>query len=77
MEQTPANVTAGAVRAEMARNRVSIRDLAEATGIAKTTLARRINGQYPFGIDQLVAIAQHLEVPLTVLLPTDTTASAA
>lgn len=55
----------------MARRRVSIRDLATATGITKTTLARRLNGEYSFTITQLCAIARHLDVPLAVLLPAD------
>lgn len=55
----------------MARRRVTIRDLATATGITKTTLARRLNGEYSFTIAQLRAIAAHLEVPLTTLLPLD------
>ena len=69
MEQSAADVTAGAVRAEMARNRASLRDVAEATGIKKTTLARRLDGTYPFNVTELVAIADFLDVPLSVLLP--------
>lgn len=77
MEQTPADVTAGAVRAEMARHRVSLREIAADTGIPKTTLARRLNGEVPFGINELVAIADRLGVPLTVLLPLNSTRDAA
>lgn len=71
MEQKPADVTAGAVRAELARARTSARKMATDLGWSKTSLSRRLNGEYPFTITQLCAIANYLEVPLNVLLPTD------
>lgn len=53
----------------MARQRASVRVVADATGISKSNLQRRLDGTYPFTITQLVAIAQYLNLPLTALLP--------
>ena len=53
----------------MARRRVSIRDLAQATGINKSSISRRLNSPCPFTVDQIVAIARALDVPVTALLP--------
>jgi len=71
MEHDVANRTAGAVRAELARRRTSGRQMAEDLGISKTSLHRRLTGEYPFTITQLVAIADYLQLPLSSLLPLD------
>ena len=75
MEQTPAETTGGAVRAELARKRTTARKMADDLGWSSTSVHRRINGQYAFTIDHLVAIADYLQVPLTALLPADRTAA--
>lgn len=69
MRQTAAEQTAGAVRAELARRRISGRKLAEDLNWPLSTTARRLNGQYPFDVEQLAAIATHLDVPVSVFLP--------
>jgi len=69
VRQTPAEQTAGAVRAELARRRISGRQLAESLGWPISTTARRLNGQYPFDVEQLSAIAEHIEVPVWIFLP--------
>lgn len=71
MDQTPATVTAGAVRAELARRRITGRKLAADLGWSKTTTARRLNGEYPLTVDELVAVAHYLDLPVTALLPAD------
>jgi transcriptional regulator with XRE-family HTH domain len=61
--------TAGAVRAELARRRLSGRDLAAALGWSERTLRRRLGGDLPFTVDELLAVAKFLEIPVAELLP--------
>ncbi|MDP5182135.1 helix-turn-helix transcriptional regulator [Blastococcus sp. BMG 814] len=63
--------TADAVRAELARRRQSGRDLAAALGWSERTTSRRLSGQLPFTVDEILAVARYLGVPLTTLLPTE------
>ena len=53
---------AAEVRAEMARQRVTPSQLAEATGISRATLGRRLSGQLAFTVDELALISTHLQV---------------
>lgn len=69
MDRTPGERTAGAVRAELARRQLSGRDLAKALGWSFTTTSRRLNGSYPFDIDELVAVADYLGLSPADLLP--------
>ena len=71
MEQTPAETTAGAVRAELARKRTTGRQMAKALGWSSSTTHRRLQGIYPFTLTELVAVADYLDIPLTTLLPAD------
>lgn len=64
MAQTPAEQTAGIVRAELARRRVSGRELARALGWSNTTTSRRLAGTSPFDVDEITAVAQFLELPV-------------
>lgn len=48
------------VREAMAKERVSQRQLSEASGIPIATLSRRLNGHTPFDLGQLYAIARHI-----------------
>ncbi len=77
MDHTPAGRTAKAVRAEMARAKVGLRELAADCRIPKSTLARRLNGTSPFTVTELAAIADRLRVPLAALLPAADTRDAA
>lgn len=69
MEQTATARTAGAVRAELARRKITGRDLATALGWSVTTTWRRLNGTNPFDVDELDAVARHLGIPIADLLP--------
>ena len=42
--------------------------VALATGIPRTTLLRRLSGRSPFNVEELAAIARHLEVPVGGLI---------
>lgn len=48
---------AAAVRAEMARQRVSQQQLAERLGWSQQKISRRLNGDVPFGLDELTEVA--------------------
>lgn len=69
MDQTTAELTAGTVRAELARRRISGRELARALGWSLSTTARRLSGTHPFDVDELAAVADYLGVPVSTLLP--------
>ena len=54
---------------ELARRRISGRELARALGWSAPTTWRRLSGVLPFDIDELAAVARFLEMPLGDLLP--------
>lgn len=74
MNTSPSRRVASNIRAEMARSGTSIQSLAEAVGLTRTTLGRRLNpnGRSQLTIDEIEAIADHLNVPLDALLLTTT-----
>jgi transcriptional regulator with XRE-family HTH domain len=64
------NASAGVVeeiRALMGRRRVSQKQLGEALGLAQPTMSKRMNGKIPFDLDELDAIAEFFDVPITDL----------
>lgn len=65
---TPTRTVAANCRAEAARRGRTTQDIADATGIHRVTLGRRLNGSSSFTINELVAIASYLQVRLSVLL---------
>lgn len=67
--QTPAELTAEAVRVELARRRISGRAMARALGWSFSSTARLLKAEYAFDIDELSAVADFLNLPLTALLP--------
>ncbi|RCS81822.1 helix-turn-helix domain-containing protein [Brachybacterium alimentarium] len=60
---------AAEVRAEMARQRTSRKELADATGISLSTLRRRLDDDTPFALDELPRVAHALNVPIAALMP--------
>lgn len=69
--------TAAEVRAEMARQRISQSALAEQLGRTQQYVSRRIVGEVPFDVADLEKIAEFFGVPVSRLVPDNTTASAA
>jgi transcriptional regulator with XRE-family HTH domain len=65
---TATSAVAAKVRATMTAKGVSQVSLAEATGIPRVTLIRRLNGHASFTIEELAAIATHLGVDVASLL---------
>lgn len=68
------NRVAAEVRAEMARKRFSQVRLSKETGIPESTLKRRLSGQYPFDVEELVDIARALGVSPHSFIPKKMTA---
>jgi transcriptional regulator with XRE-family HTH domain len=65
---TPSLRIAASVRAEMARRRMSQKDLAELLGMTQPALSRRLTGEVPFAVDDLPLFAEALGVPVSVLM---------
>jgi len=65
---TPANPTADAVRAELARARKTQTAAAEVLGMVQASLSRRLTGEVEFTVAEVRALAEWLGVPLTTLL---------
>lgn len=59
---------AEAIRVEMARRRLTQRALADATGLKRSYIGRRMTGEVPFTTDDLVKVSAALDVPLATLL---------
>lgn len=60
--------TAANIRAELARRKLSGRDLARACGWPTTTTWRRINGDIPLNVDEVAAAAEFFRIPVAELM---------
>lgn len=56
------------IRAEMARQKISVNALAECIGMPISTLRRSINGSRPFGVDEVFKVTQALNVSATSII---------
>lgn len=63
------SATAENVRAVMARKRKRGTELARVLHLSQTAASRRMNGQTPIHVDELISVAEWLNVPVTDLLP--------
>lgn len=61
--------TAGELRAQLARRRISASELARRIGWKQPYMARRIDGRVALDLDDLELIAQALGIAVTDLLP--------
>ncbi len=52
----------------MARRRKTQADLAPVLGVTRQAVSRRLTGDVPLTVDELAAIADFLDVPVTQLL---------
>jgi transcriptional regulator with XRE-family HTH domain len=68
MAQTPTERVAAAIRGELARQRRTQRDLAEALGMAQQSVSRRLSGTTPISVGELDAISLYLGVAPAQLL---------
>lgn len=61
-------IVSGNVRAEMARRRVTQKELSEALGLAQTQISKRLNGRSEWRVNDLPPIAEALGVSIDVLI---------
>lgn len=59
---------AAEVRAEIARQRISLDKLSDSLPISKSTLQRRLSGEYPLNTDELAQISAALNVDPSILI---------
>lgn len=72
-----ATAVATEVRAEMARQRKTQGELAEALGMGEHTVGRRVRAEVPFTVVELEQIALWLDVPVSQLWPSSIAPKAA
>nr|WP_146177648.1 helix-turn-helix transcriptional regulator [Sphaerisporangium cinnabarinum] len=65
---SPTSSVAAQVRAELARHRVSGRELARQTGLDPQYWWRRLSGKTPLNVEDLVQVAAVLNVPVSALV---------
>lgn len=64
---------AAEVRAEIARQNRSTREIAEAIGVrTRQSMSMRLKGDKPFTVEELMLLAKALGVPIEQFLPADT-----
>lgn len=68
--ETRSQHIAAEVRATLARNQISGKQLAAHLGISQFAVSRRLRGETPFSVDELSATADFLAVSLEELLAT-------
>lgn len=68
MAQTTTERLAANLRAELARRKISGRQLSVALDWKPSNTSRRLSGRQPLSVDELTQVAAYLEVPLTDLL---------
>lgn len=66
---TPSALVAAEIRAELGRQKMNQTELADALDMPINSLRRRLSGETTISVDDLFAIAYHLDVPVTRLLP--------
>lgn len=77
MEQTLAEAIGCGVRAEMARKRLTQRQLAAALGMSQPQVTKRLAGTIEFRPSELEKTAELLGIPITRLLPPELAALSA
>ena len=70
-QQPTHQVVAAEVRAELARQRISARQAARRLGWTQQYLSRRMTGDISFDVNELAALADLLEVPISAFFPQD------
>ena len=70
MARTPGELIADNIRAELARQRRTARQLARALGVSPATMSRRLSGEHPLTVDEAYAAARFLGVDVADLAPT-------
>lgn len=74
---TFSNRIAGEIRAELARQRMPVSDLSSGSGIALSTLSRRLTGRTDFTVSEVEAICVALDLPVVSLISRSAASDAA
>lgn len=74
--KTSSQLIAAEIRAEMARQKVSVNTLAEKVAMPISTLRRSVNGDRPLTLDEFWAVTQQLQIDPAALVA-ETTREAA
>ena len=69
--QRPSEIVAAEVRAELARRKIPQSGLVSVLGMSEVSVSRRLRGETPFDINELVAVAEFLGVPVARFLPSE------
>jgi len=72
---TPSAEVGKKIRAAMAYAGISQTELAKHLGTNQASVSARLRGRTPFNINELTAIAQHLNMPLSDLMPSEVVAA--
>lgn len=67
-DRTESERVASAIRAEMEKQHISQRRLAEQTGIPVVTLHRKLKGASPFTTTDIALIARELDTSMTAII---------
>lgn len=67
----PHEAIAAEIRAELARRKVSQVKIAALLDISQAGVSRRLRGETPLDVNELVKIADFLEVPAAHFIPQD------
>lgn len=67
----PHEAIAAEIRAELARRKVSQVKIAALLDISQVGVSRRLRGETPLDVNELVKIADFLEVPAAHFIPQD------
>jgi predicted XRE-type DNA-binding protein len=57
------------VHQHMWRQKITQTALAQVLGVSQPAIAKKVRGERPFSIDELLTVAAHLNLPITDLLP--------
>lgn len=69
-QDTNVNVLVGElVHQHMWRNKVTQTKLGAHLGVSQPAIAKKVRGERPFTIDELLSVAAYLNLPITDLLP--------
>lgn len=68
---SPSEATGSRIRHLLKKSGRTQQELGEAIGVAQQGVSKRLIGQIPFDVNELVAAASFLDVPLSDLIPSD------
>lgn len=65
----PHEIVAEEIRAELARKQIPQARLALLLNLSEVSVSRRLRGETPLDVNELLAIADYLDIPVARLLP--------